>query len=272
VDHPDPDPSFQAKATDDLQHHDVIETRDESRTKFVLQSGGILTIGPNSRIEIIEHDHDAARPERSVSVKLMQGSLRALVGPGFEAAGSKFEVQTPTATAVAHGGQFVIWVDKDTTGTANIGTAGAVEFTAGGETVRVAPGEFTHAAKDGHPVPAALVQGASHPSVQETIAATHLKETLRHEAPKSALNELGAPRAIGLGLGGEQAGDLAKPQDQSAGVDEAQGGGQSPESVKHAPSITNHNRTPPSVHSRSSERLLRPHDAAPLRGQDRIRH
>jgi hypothetical protein len=274
MDHPDPDAPFQAKVTDRLQHHDVIETQEQSRTKVVLQSGSILTVGQNSRIEIIEHDHDPARPERSVTVKLVRGSLRAFVGNAFEAAGSKFEVQTPTGNAVAHSGVFVMWVDKDTTGTANIGTSGAVEFTSGGQTARLAPGEYSHSTKGGMPVPAALIQTAAHPSVHETIAATHLKENVRHEAPKDALREIGAPRAIGLGLGGDQVGDLTKTQNQSSGVDQAQGGGENANSVtqqKQQSSITNHNRTPPSVHSRSSERLLRPNEAAPLRGQDRIR-
>lgn len=273
MDHPDPEAPFQAKVTDYLQHHDVIETQEQSRTKVLLHSGGILTVGPNSRLEIIEHEHDPARPERSVTVKLVRGSLRVLVGNAFEAAGSKFEVQTPTAHAVAHSGVFVIWADKETTGTANIGTSGSVEFTSGGQTTRLAPGEYSHSAKGGMPVPAALIQDAAHPSVHETIAATHLKENVRHEAPKDALREIGAPRAIGLGLGGDQVGDVAKSQDQSAGVDQAQGGGENANSVTQKPqsAITDHNRTPPSVHSGSSRRLLQPNDAAPIRGQGRVR-
>lgn len=274
MDHPDPEAPFQAKVADSLQHHDVIETQEQSRTKVLLQSGGILTVGPNSRLEIIEHDHDPARPERSVTIKLVRGSLRALVGNAFDAAGSKFEVQTPTASAVAHSGVFVIWVDKETTGTANIGTSGSVEFTSGGQTTRLAPGEYSHLAKGGIPVPAALIEAGAHASVHETIAATHLKENVRHEAPKDALREIGAPRAIGLGLGGDQVGDVAKSQEGSSGVDQAQGGGENANSLsrpQHQSATTNHNRTPPSVHSGSSQRLLQPHDAAPIRGQGRIR-
>lgn len=267
MDHPDPDAPFQAKVTDNLQFNDVIETQGQSRTKVLLHSGSILTVGENSRIEIIEHQHDPARPERSVTVKLVQGSLRALVGNAFEAAGSKFEVQTPTGNAVAHGGVFVMWADKETSGAANIGTAGTIEFSSAGQTARLAPGEYSHAAKGSMPVPVALIQTGAHPAVHETIAATHLKESLRHEAPKDALREIGAPRAIGLGLGG--AGAVGQPQTESAGVDEAQGGGQSASNQNRI--APNHARTPPSVHSGSSSKLLRPHEGVPQRGEGRIR-
>jgi len=286
MDHPDPDAPFQAKTTDNLQFNDVIETHGQSRTKMLLHSGSILTVGENSRVEIIEHEHDQASAERSVTVRLVQGSLRVFVGNAFATAGSKFEVQTPTASAVAHGGVFVVWVDKDTSGTANIGTSGSVEFTSGGQTARLAPGEYSHAAARSIPVPVALIEAKAHPVVHETIAATDLKESLRHEAPKDALREIGAPRAIGLGLGGvgvaggaggeSPAGDQGKAPDQSAGVDAAQGGGQSasntsPTQPKHQAGTPNPNRTPPSVHSGAADRLLRPHEGGPLRGEGRIR-
>ena len=268
MDHPDPDAPFQAKVTDNLQFNDVIETQGQSRTKVLLHSGSILTVGENSRIEIIEHQHDPARPERSVTVKLVQGSLRVLVGNAFEATGSKFEVQTPNGNAIAHSGTFVIWADKGTTGAANIGTAGTIEFSSAGQTARLAPGEYSHAVKGGIPVPTALIQSAAHPAVRETIAATHLKENLRHEAPKDALREIGAPRAIGLGLGGE---GVSQSQTQSAGVDEAQGGGQNATNQNKAIS-PNHARTPPSVHSGTANKRLRPNESVPQRGEGRVRH
>src|SRR6185436_20657947 len=108
-----------------------------------------LTVGENSRIEIVEHQHDAAHPEPSVTVKLVKGSLRVLVGSAFASPGAKFEVQTPGGRALAHGGTFVMWADKETSGVANIGTSGAVEFTSAGQTARLAPGEYTHAAPGG---------------------------------------------------------------------------------------------------------------------------
>lgn len=276
MDHPDPEAPFQARTSATLQFQDVIETQSQSRTKVLLHSGGVLTVGENSRIEIIEHDHDPARPERSVRVKLVQGSLRALVGNDFASPGSRFEVRTPTATAQAHGGLFVVWADQAQSGAANIGVSGAVEFTSGGQTARLAPGEYSQAAQGAMPGAVARVDAAIHPVVNATIAATYLRESPRHQAPKETLQEIGMPRALGLGLGGADVGGAAAQgaSDQSAGVDEAQGGGQTKSQTTPRPRssvVPNHNRTPPSVHSGAADRRLRPHEGVPLRGQGRVR-
>lgn len=275
MDHPDPDAPFQARTAEPLQFQDVIETDGASKTKVLLHSGGVLTVGENSRIEIVEHDHQRGRAERSVTIKLVRGSLRALVGTDFASPASKFEVQMPAAVAQSHGGLFVVWADKEQAGAANIGSAGGLDFIAGGQTARLEPGDYSQTAGGGAPAAPARIEAALHPIVNATIAATHLRESPRHEAAKDTLREIGMPRALGLGLGGDQVGGAPEgAAEQSAGVDEAQGGGQTKAQAAEAKlhnAITNHNRTPPSVHSRSSERLLRPHEGAPLRGQERIR-
>ncbi|MDE3225835.1 MAG: tetratricopeptide repeat protein [Nitrospirota bacterium] len=103
-----------------------------------------------------------------------------------------------------------------------------------------------------------------------------------HEAPKDRLREVGAPRALGLGLGGAQVGpgqDLTASKDGSAGVDQAQGGGDSGNTGKsstaaqpRSQAVTHaHAQTPPSVHSGASNRLLLPDERGPLRGETRVR-
>lgn len=274
MDHPDPEAPFQARTAEPLQFQDVIETDDASKTKVLLHSGGVLTVGENSRIEIVEHDHEQGRAERSVTIKLVRGSLRALVGADFASPGSKFEVQAPTATAQSHGGLFVVWAEKDRSGAANIGSAGGLDFIAGGQLARLEPGDYSQAAGGAIPSAPARIEAALHPVVNASIAGTHLRESPRHEAAKDTLREIGMPRALGLGLGGDQVGGAPEgAADQSAGVDEAQGGGQTKSQAesKLRNTITNHNHTPPSVHSRSSERLLRPHEGVLPRGGDRIR-
>ncbi len=285
MDHPDPADPFQASTTEPLQHHDIIETHGQSKTKILLHSGGTLTVGENSRIEIVEHDHDTARADRSVTIKLERGSLRVLVGSDFETPDSKFEIQTPTARAVTRSGLFVVWTDGETSGAANVGQAGSLELSSAGQTARLSPGEFTEAVKGRAPKPPALLASQAHARIQSTVNETHLRESVRHEAPKDTLREIGLPRAIGLGLGGAAAeggaagggaADAAKSQDQSAGVDEAQGGGQSASNKSqlstHRQMTPAHSRTtPPSVHSRASERILRPTETSPIRGELRTR-
>ncbi len=279
MDHPDPAAPFQATTTERLQQHDVIQTRAQGRTKVLLEGGNLLTLGENSRVEILDHRHDPAQAKAATTVRLTQGSLRALVGSAHTA-GATFEVQTPTSRVVAHSGTLVVWADGPLSGAANIGTAGTVEFIAGGQAARLAPGEFTHAAKDAPPAAVTLIAAGAHARVQDAIGATHVKESLKHEAPKDALRDIGAPRALGLGLGGAQVGagqELTASKDGSAGVDQAQGGGDSGNIGKLASQLRQNSatharaQTPPSVHSGASNRLLRPDERGPLRGEGRVR-
>jgi len=277
LDHPDPDGPFQPTVKESLQASDAIETHGQSKTKALLHNGSLLTLGEHSRIEIVHHAHDEERGRRVVTVRLVRGSLRAVVGSAFATEGSKFEVLMPGATVVARGGAFVLWVEGGENGVANIGAAGAVAFTSGGQTVALGPGQFTHARADAVPAPAAVIETADGAGVRAAIDGTHLKESLRHEAPKDAIQEIGAPRAIGLGLGGAGEGTAATPgggDATSGGVDQAQGGGNSPSNSAqqtyhaiqhHRPAVTHHGVTPPSVHSGASNNLLG------QRGQGRVR-
>ena len=279
MDHPDPAAPFPATTREGLQRNDVLQTHEQGHTKVLLDGGNLLTLGENSRVEMLDHRHDPAQSQSVTAVRLTQGSLRAMVGSAHTTAGATFEVQTPTSRVVAHGGTLVVWADGGLSGAANVGTAGTVEFTADGRTVRLAPGEFTHAAKGAPPATVALLAAGAHPRMQDAIGATRFKESLKHEAPKDALREIGAPRALGLGLGGAQAGqgqDLTASKDGSAGVDEAQGGGQSSSNktqgqLHHQPATHARPQTPPSVHSGSSNRLLQPQEGGPIRGEGRVR-
>jgi CheY-specific phosphatase CheX len=130
---------------DDVLFRDVIETQRESRTKAFFDDDSILTVGENSRVEITEHVYNPDQNIRRVVVKLFQGRLRALVSKVFTTSGSKFEIHTPTAVAAARGTYFVVWVENGVTGMVNIGKSGKVDFSSGGRTVTVAPGEYTFA-------------------------------------------------------------------------------------------------------------------------------
>lgn len=129
---------------DDVYFKDVIETRDKSRTKAFFDDETILTVGENSRVTVTEHMYNPDLDVRRVVIHIFLGKLRALVGKAFTGTGSKFEIHTPTAVAAARGTYFVVWVDPSGgSGIANIGEAGHVDFTSGGKTITVAPGEYS---------------------------------------------------------------------------------------------------------------------------------
>jgi hypothetical protein len=128
---------------DDVFFKDIIETQDESRTKALFDDETLLTVGEHSRVEINEHIYDPSQNRRSMVVKLVRGTLRALISKVFDGSGSKFEIHTPTAVAAARGTYFVVWVQGELSGVVNIGASGRVDFTSAGQTVSLAPGQFS---------------------------------------------------------------------------------------------------------------------------------
>ena len=159
------------KLHDEVLFKDVIETHRESRTKAFFEDDSVLTVGENSLVEITEHIYDPDQNRRSMVVKLMQGKLRALVSKVFKGAGSKFEIHTPTAVAAARGTYFVVWTEHDTTGIVNIGESGRVDFTAGGTTVTVAPGQYSVVGPGGLPTSPAVYDAGSKDSGNPALGA-----------------------------------------------------------------------------------------------------
>jgi hypothetical protein len=143
VAHPGADRVVPVRLHDQVVFKDVIETKDDSRTKAFFQDDSVLTVGTNSRVEINEYIYDPDQNVRRAIVRLMQGQVRALVSKIFKANGSRFEVHTPSAVAAARGTYFTVWVNNGQSGIINIGEKGGVDFTSAGNTVLVEPGYFS---------------------------------------------------------------------------------------------------------------------------------
>jgi hypothetical protein len=208
VDHPDPSSGpVPLKLHDEMLFHDVIETQNESRTKTLFQDDSILTVGENSRIEITEHIYDPSQNRRSTVVKLVRGKLRALVSKVFRGAGSRFEIHTPSAVAAARGTYFVVWVEGVQSGIVNIGHSGLVDFTSGGQTVTVKPGQFSSARAGAGPISPALISSTAPAIVHSSVSGTDLREGPK---PESAAN------AVRATLGGGNQGVQEIPASQSS--------------------------------------------------------
>jgi hypothetical protein len=131
------------KLHDEVMFRDVIQTEKESRTKAFFQDDSILTVGENSLVEITEYIYNPEANLRRSVVKVMQGQVRALVSKVFKSNGSRFEVHTPSAVAAARGTYFTVWHENGQSGIINVGESGRVDFTSGGVTVAVDPGQFS---------------------------------------------------------------------------------------------------------------------------------
>ena len=197
---------------DEVLFKDIIETRNESRTKAFFNDDSILTVGENSRVEINEYLYAPDQNMRRTVVKLVQGTLRALVSKVFTESGSKFEIHTPSSVAAARGTYFVVWVENGVTGVVNIGNSGRVDFTSEGQTVTLDPGTYSVAVTGQAPAQP-LVHGLGpsggdsavraekeknpHASVlvsaRNAIEDTVLRDTPKHEGARDALGAAGIP-------------------------------------------------------------------------------
>ncbi len=186
VTHPGVPKSIPIKLQEGVLFKDVIETDKESRTKALLNDDSILTVGEHSRVEVTEHIYDPGKGVRSVVVNLVKGQVRALVGKIFSGSGSKFEIHTPTAVAAARGTYFVVFHINGASGIINVGTHGNVDFSSGGHTVNVPPGQFSITPPGGGPPsPPNVTTGGSAPSqVTNAVHGTEVKDTPKEESPK----------------------------------------------------------------------------------------
>lgn len=165
---------------------DTIETGGQSRVKALFQDDTMLTMGPQSRVEIAEYLHAPDQHVRRMTVKLMHGTVRVLVGRAFAGLGSTFVVQTGTASIIANTTYCVVWNNEQETGVANIGTGGAASFVAGGRLVMLEPG-FYAIAQAGKPpsVPELMKKGKAPSVVGHVIVETEMKDDIG-----TSMNEL----------------------------------------------------------------------------------
>ncbi len=82
---------------------DTVETDKQSRTKLFFTDDSILNLGELSRVEVEEYIYNSEQNRSKSIYKLIDGSLRVVVGR------SDLEVHTATAVAAARGTKFLMW-------------------------------------------------------------------------------------------------------------------------------------------------------------------
>ncbi len=156
--------------------HDRIETDERSALKALFQDDSLLTLGERTRLDLADYVYEAGRKIRRVTLVLEQGVVRALVGQAFADPTSIFEIRAGSATVTARTTYFVVWIDQEGTGVANIGTAGMVHLIVSGRGITVTPGHFSFAPAGQLPRIPQPVTGTAPPSVSRAIVATDFKE------------------------------------------------------------------------------------------------
>jgi hypothetical protein len=136
-----------------------LRTKAASAARIVLTDGSAVELAAATEISI-ERIAAEAEKQRYVSLlRLDDGRLHALVDQKYGVAGSRFEVETPTAVAASHAGAFVVQYDRDSLTTTVVGldqdvsVQGAVGLIGAG--VTVGPHAYTTVQQGRLPSPAA---------------------------------------------------------------------------------------------------------------------
>lgn len=88
--------TIEAKLKDSIQLIDMVETKEQSRTKMLFIDDSVLTLGEKSKVSIKEFVYSKDKEGRSI-FNLIDGKMRAVVGK------AGFEVHTQTVVAGARG-------------------------------------------------------------------------------------------------------------------------------------------------------------------------
>ncbi len=88
--------ALEAKLKDSIQLTDVVETKEQTRTKMLFVDDSILTLGEKSKVSIKEFVYRKDKEGRAI-FNLIDGKMRAVVG------NAGFEVHTRTIVAAARG-------------------------------------------------------------------------------------------------------------------------------------------------------------------------
>jgi hypothetical protein len=103
-----------AKPQMELFMKDAVETEKRSRTKLFFKDDSVLNLGELSRVEVQEYMYNADTKRSKSIYKLIDGSLRVVVGR------SDLEVHTSTAVAASRGTKFIIWSEYEEEAADNI--------------------------------------------------------------------------------------------------------------------------------------------------------
>jgi hypothetical protein len=92
-----------AALREDVYFEDLVRTFERSKARILFDDDSILTVAPETRLEVREFVLDRGSDIRRATVHVSSGIVRALVGRKFKGPGSGFTITTPTAKVGVRG-------------------------------------------------------------------------------------------------------------------------------------------------------------------------
>jgi hypothetical protein len=145
--------------SDGLAQGDQVRTLAGGRMKILLGDDSVLSLGESSQLKLDE----AITGEAPVSTfQLLFGRIRAIATERYGAAGSRFEVKTPTAIAGVRGTEFFTQHDSDDEETLVVGIVDTTDVRAaidatGARAIQLGPGQSTRIRRGSYPSPPVVI-------------------------------------------------------------------------------------------------------------------
>ncbi|CAE7163531.1 cyaA [Symbiodinium microadriaticum] len=96
--------------------HDEITTQSNGHVHIRFVDNALVSVRPNSRLEIQRYEFNQERPELSaVKFNLQEGVTRSISGDAAKAARERFRLNTPVAAIGVRGTDFIVSTDQDMT-------------------------------------------------------------------------------------------------------------------------------------------------------------
>jgi ferric-dicitrate binding protein FerR (iron transport regulator) len=99
-----------AKAKEELNWNDLIQTEHTGRVRAGLKDGSILSVGSDSELRIVQHDSAAQQTQLEMDFGKVRSQVVKITRPG-----GKFQVKTPNAVIGVVGTDFFVGYEADKT-------------------------------------------------------------------------------------------------------------------------------------------------------------
>ena len=95
---------------DVLYVSDTVTTSDQSTLGIMLEDDTVISLGPNSRLELSDFAFAPQEEKFSIAIRLLKGSFAYMSGVIGRLAPEKVHIETPDAVIAVHGTRFLVRV------------------------------------------------------------------------------------------------------------------------------------------------------------------
>jgi hypothetical protein len=104
--------SMPARVGDVLHVSDAVTTEEKSSIGIMLEDDTLLSLGPNSRLELGDFAFAPQEEKFAVAIRLLKGSFGYMSGVIARLAPDKVRIETPDAVIAVHGTRFLVKVEE----------------------------------------------------------------------------------------------------------------------------------------------------------------